>query len=152
MLYVYEKKCYSSNLLFVLYYTILASVMRESADDAVKRFEYKTVLTDHDIDILKTKGIVVIDNVLNKEQLILVRQEINAILDKKRTFFVDDGFKINEQEDLDIRKDLVMWISEIVADEQKTDIIGNGLMRTLRQIRSIPVQNNSIYFFTYIRT
>ena len=133
----------TSGILYLGY--ISATVMRESPDDAVKRFEYKSVLTDKDICALKLKGVVVVDNVLSKEQLHSVREEINVILNRKRTF-IANGFQINDQEDLTIRSDLVLWICETVSDEHRTNILGEALMRTLRQIRSIPVSIVRIQF------
>lgn len=116
---------------------ISPSSMRESPHDAAKRFEYKSAISDEDVLTLKTKGIVVIDDVLTPEQLTCARNEVIEILNKKKNF-MNDGFQINEQEDLEVRTDLVLWISEVVSKEQRSNVIGDGLMRTLRQIRAIP--------------
>ena len=160
--HIFTKKnaCYLSNgigltstafvFVGVLYLGNLSPIaMRESPSDAalhIRPTDMVKFISQENFDLFRKDGIVVIDNVLSMEELSIARLEINSILDNKESIPGEKekknakvSFSINEQNDLDIRSDLVTWVSECIGNGQNS-LIGPGVLRVLRCIRSIPFE------------
>ncbi len=93
------------------------SAMRESPKDAydhdlIKNVLHKKILNQTNLDDLKTKGIIVIDNVLTSKELADARNEIDSLI------LNTSHFEKNGHEDAEVRTDSVFWISETVGNEQ----------------------------------
>lgn len=132
----------------VLYLGNLSPIaMRESPSDAALHIKPKDMvkfISQESFDLFRRDGIVVIDNVLTIDELSTARLEVNKILDNSEiipTSKKNDqvSFAINDQNDLDIRSDLVTWVSECIGKGQNS-LIGPGVLRVLRCIRSIPFE------------
>lgn len=108
-----------------------STAMRESPLDAKRHLPYKKFLDQKHIDELLQTGIVVIDDALTSDELAQARHEVNKLLD------FNTLFAINENDDLDVRQDMVQWIGEKACSDQQV-IIGSGLLHALRCIRAIP--------------
>ncbi len=100
------------------------SAMRESPKDAyehdlIKNVLHKKILSQANLDDLKTKGIIVIDNVLTPKELADARNEIDSLI------LNTSHFEKNGHEDAEVRTDSVFWISEVVGNEQHS-LIGTA--------------------------
>ena len=113
--------------------SVSSSCMRESPITASQHGiqPRKHFLTQEIVSKLKTDGIVVIDNVLSKSELLSARAEVNKIYEHSKNF-VDNG-----HDDVITRRDFVFWISEIIGLEQFS-FINKDLLYALRCVRSIP--------------
>lgn len=128
----------SSGLLVGLTYLgyVSTRAMRESPKKAydhgneIGRIRNK-IVSEKNIDILKRKGIIIIDNVLTSSELAKAREEIDNLL------LHTNSFETNGHDDVDTRTDSVFWISETIGFEQ-TALLGDGILFALRKVRSIP--------------
>ena len=132
----------------VLYLGNLSPIaMRESPVDAalhIRPNDMVKFISQESFDLFRKDGIVVIDNVLTIDELSMARLEVNNILDNNSESITSTkktqvSFSINDQNDLDIRSDLVTWVSECIGNGQNS-LIGPGVLRVLRCIRSIPFE------------
>lgn len=114
------------------------NAMRESPDVAQRHFKpeqgnfRRSIVSSQDINILKERGIVIIDNVLSKDELMNARDEINHILN------TSSKFESNGHSDILTRRDDVFWISESIGHHQLPTKLTAGIMLALRCVRSIP--------------
>ena len=86
---------------------------------------------------LKTKGLLVIDNVLTLDNLNKARDEVTVLFETK------NKFTENDNKDSSTRKDLVMWVSESIGDAQM-NTLGSGLLQAIRCIRAVPSELTSL--------
>jgi hypothetical protein len=102
----------------IIYLTLGSQIaMRESPKDAnahnkgltADSLKSKTFFSVSDLELLRTKGFVVIDDILSKEEVIEARDEIDILVDSKT------HFEPNGHDDVATRTDSVFWISEIVG-------------------------------------
>lgn len=114
--------------------------MKESPSIAANHsdFPLKAILSDHHVKSLKETGLVVIDHVLTAEELKLARGEVIKLLDHSNEFCDDPN------DDLTVRSDSVMWISEKVSKIHKSTL-SSSLMQTLRMLRAIPNELVSLH-------
>lgn len=101
---------------------------------------HRVIISPQHIQELKDHGMVVIDNVLSSEELETTREEVVRILDHSKRF-VD-----NPNDDLAVRSDSILWISEKISSGHKSTLT-SALMQTLRLLRSIPLELTSLYGF-----
>lgn len=107
--------------------------MRESPKQASSYLDsahVKLVTQKHYDDYIRD-GIVVIDNVLLPDELLSARKDVNGMMDSNQHFV------INNHDNLLVRSDLVVWVSESIGEGQK-GVLSDGLLHALRCIRSVP--------------
>lgn len=118
---------------------VSTQVMREDPTKAANHMpigrKLKNVITTQGFSELKSKGILVVDNVLSSIELNLARDEVNTLLS-------NDQFEANDNKDNDTRNDSVYWISESIGNQQ-ISTLGPGLLHALRCCRSIPLELTS---------
>lgn len=112
------------------------TAMRESPADAGEyilrnKRQKSPIMRKMHFEDLASKGIVVIDDVLNEVDLEIAQVEANVLIDKTQLF------NANDNDDAEIRSDVVMWISEVMSPLQRSSI-GEGILNALRCVRSIP--------------
>ena len=116
--------------------------MKESPTTAATHvtIPHRLIISPQHVQCLKEDGLVVIDNVLSQEELARTRAEIIQILDYSQQFIDDPN------DDLTIRSDSVMWITEKIGNGHRSTVT-KALMQTLRLLRSIPFELTSLYGF-----
>lgn len=127
------------------------AAMRESPQLAASYYKLygKTndlVLNKFSVEILRKKGVLVIDNVLSEQEINEVRKEINLMIKNS------SNFELNGHSDLKTRSDKVFWVNDPASGskEMQLSIMRNGLnpglLRAIRRVRSIP---NELIEFGY---
>ena len=121
---------------------MLVACMKESPGTAAAHVTvpHRLIISSQHIQSLKENGLVVIDNVLSVEELEKTRTEVLSILDHSDKF-VDDP-----NDDLAVRSDSTLWISEDIGKSHKSTLT-KALMQTLRLLRSLPHELTSLYGF-----
>jgi hypothetical protein len=104
---------------------------RESPENAKNHGQPRPLLVTQTLmDDYKRDGVMVIDNVLTDKELKAARDEVNTMMTKKQ-------FILNENDDTNVRTDIVFSISETFCRHQKA-VIGPDLLLALRCARAIP--------------
>eukprot|EP01038_Epipyxis_sp_PR26KG_P006831 gene6831-9353_t len=129
-----------------------STAMRESPlnaathlSDSMPKYEMSnksTIITLDHQKTLREKGIIIIDNFLTSSELLLAINDVNYMIQSDETHRKSSSlqsFQINNNENLDVRQDKVVWISEISGHGQK-QVIRPGLLHVLRCIRALPLQ------------
>jgi hypothetical protein len=93
------------------------------------REKRRNTVSDGSLENLKERGYVVIDNVLSKEELKSARLEIKKV-----------HFDTNDNDNKSVRNDKVAWISENTGSKWHLNHVGDGLLKAIRVLRSIPLE------------
>lgn len=125
------------------------TAMRESPKDASMHLkssihESQKSITKKDVATFHKRGLVVIDNFISNQDVLNAKDEIDAImLDNKL-------FSQNDNDDLDVRSDIVLWISEAIGDYHERHVIKKGILYALQCMRSVPYELELLGFSPHL--